>query len=179
MSGLGHEDEEITLDRSCLWALNYPVDMCVPDIVIISSVLMGLLLNSLQNTKREDITFIAFQFWVLGMSIVAVCIFILYCAVVSYIYIVQILNESIPHIIASLLTHMLATAWAGFQISHTATFRANFSRLTTNGACKPINLLPTYWKDRGNAEIPSLVLNVVALVVSALLTWRLVKVRLL
>lgn len=27
---------------------------------------------SLQNTKREDVTFIAFQFWVLGMSIVAV-----------------------------------------------------------------------------------------------------------
>jgi hypothetical protein len=140
VNGLGHNDndEDITLDRSCLWALNYPVDI-------------------LLNTKREDITFIAFQFWVLGMSIVA------------------ILNESIPHILASLLTHMLATAWAGFQISHTRTFRTNFSRLTTNGACKPINLLPNYWKDRGNAEIPSLVLNVVALVISALLTWRLVK----
>lgn len=36
-------------------------------------------LPSLANTKREDLVFIAFQIWVLGMSIVA------------------ILNESIPH----------------------------------------------------------------------------------
>jgi hypothetical protein len=33
----------------------------------------------LRNTKREDIAFIAFQLWVLGMSLVA------------------LLNESIPH----------------------------------------------------------------------------------
>lgn len=90
----------------------------------------------------------------------------------------QILNESIPHIIASLLTHVLATAWSGFQIKHTADFRTNFSRLATNGACKPINLLPKYWKDRGNAEIPLLALNIAALFVSAFLTWRLVKVGL-
>jgi hypothetical protein len=88
----------------------------------------------------------------------------------------QILNESIPHTIASLLTHMLATAWAGFQIVHTANFKADFSRLATNGACKPINLLPHYWKERSNAEIPSLALNVAALLMSAFLTWRLTKV---
>jgi len=88
----------------------------------------------------------------------------------------QILNESIPHIIASLLTHMLATAWAGFQIAHTADFKADFSRLVTNGACKPIDLLPHYWEQRRNAEIPSLTLNVAALLTSAFLTWKLVKV---
>lgn len=72
---------------------------------------------SVENTKREDIAFIAFQFWLLGMSLVA------------------LLNESIPHMyvlstpqfvphavlthffsVASLLTHILATAWGGFQI---------------------------------------------------------------
>jgi len=134
------------LEKSCIWVLNYPVEI-------------------LQNTKREDIVFIAFQFWVLGMSIVA------------------ILNESIPHIIASLLTHMLATAWAGFQISHTASFRRDFIRVTMEGACKaspndgsmPINLLPLYWAQRRGAELPSLILNVVALFVSAFLTWKLVK----
>ena len=90
----------------------------------------------------------------------------------------QILNESIPHIIASLLTHVMATAWAGFQIVHTADFKADFSRLATNGACKPINLLPKYWEQRREAEIPILALNALALLVSAFLTWRLMKVRL-
>lgn len=35
---------------------------------------------SVENTKREDIAFIAFQIWLLGMSLVA------------------LLNESIPHV---------------------------------------------------------------------------------
>ncbi|OBZ79913.1 hypothetical protein A0H81_00460 [Grifola frondosa] len=127
----------IILSKSCLYALNWPVDV-------------------VKNTKREDIAFIAFQFWVLGMSLVA------------------LLNESIPHIVASLLTHILATAWGGFEIYNTASFHHNFSRLTTEGACG-INLLPTYWKDRGDAEIPSVALNAVALLVSSFLSWRLLK----
>jgi hypothetical protein len=138
ITGLNHDDKPIAVDPTCLLALNYPVEI-------------------LLNTKREDITFIAFQLWVLGMSVMA------------------LLNESIPHIIASLLTHMLATAWAGFQIVHTRGFHSDFARLTTNGACKPINLLPQYWIDRSRAELPLLVLNVVALFISAFLTWRLVK----
>lgn len=113
----------------------------------------------LDNTKREDLVFIAFQFWVLGMSIVA------------------LLNESIPHILASLVTHMMATSWAAFQITHTANFRADFNRVITNGACDGVSLLPNYWRDRGGAEIPSLALNVFALLISSFLTWRLIKVN--
>ena len=71
---------------------------------------------------------------------------------------------------------MLATAWAGFQIVHTRGFHSDFVRLTTNGACKPVNILPQYWIDRSRAELPLLILNVVALFISAFLTWRLVKV---
>lgn len=78
--------------------------------------------------------------------------------------------------IASLLTHMVATGWAGFQIFNTAQFRSDFAEVTTKGACYPINLLPTYWQSRSAAEIPSLVLNAVALLVSAFLSWRLGKV---
>jgi hypothetical protein len=138
VNGLGWNNQAAVLDRQCLWALNYPVQI-------------------LQQTEREDLTFIAFQVWVLGMSIVAV------------------LNESVPHTIASLLTHLLATGWAGYQIFNTAQFHGDFSRLSTNGACDPINLLPTYWKSRYTAEIASLVLNVVALLVSSFLSWRLAK----
>lgn len=117
---------------------------------------------SLDQTKREDVAFIAFQIWVLGMSAVA------------------LLNESIPHILASLLTHIMATAWASFQISNTASFRADFNRVITFGACSGApNLLPHYWEDRAKAELPILALNVVALVISSLLTWNLIKVFLI
>lgn len=138
VNGFGWNNQAAVLDRQCLWALNYPVQI-------------------LQQTEREDLTFIAFQAWVLGMSIVAV------------------LNESVPHTIAALLTHMLATGWAGYQIFNTAQFHGDFSRLSTNGACNPINLLPSYWKSRFGAEIASLVLNIVALLVSSFLSWRLSK----
>jgi len=139
ITGLGYHDYPLILDRSCMWSLNWPVSI-------------------LDNTKREDIVFIAFQFWVLGMSIVA------------------LLNESIPHIIASLLTHMLATGWSGFQISHTANFRENFDKFITHGACNGApSLLPNYWEDRARAEIPTLALNVIALLISCVLTWKLVK----
>jgi hypothetical protein len=138
INGLGHDHENLTLSHQCLLTLNWPV-------------------MKLDNTKREDITFIAFQVWVLGMSIVA------------------ILNESIPHIIASLLTHLLATGWGAFQIMHTARFKYDFNRLTTDGACGT-NLLSTYWVERSNAEIPALALNVISLLVSAFLSWRVIKV---
>jgi hypothetical protein len=128
----------IELNQQCLWALNWPRVV-------------------LQNTQREDIVFIAFQFWVLAMSVVA------------------LLNESIPHVIASLLTHVVATAWGAFQITHTAEFRADFKRVITNGACKETILRSDYWEARRLAEIPSLTFNGVALFISCFLTWKLIR----
>ncbi|KAF8610059.1 hypothetical protein BDV93DRAFT_462753 [Ceratobasidium sp. AG-I] len=130
------------------------------DEAFVSSVCVQTLqwpLQKLWNTQREDAVFIGFQFWVLGMSIVA------------------LLNESVPHIIAAFLTHLLATGWSVFQLVHTANFRSEFNRLTTRGACGGVNLLPTYWKARANAEIPILVLNVLVLIASAYVSWRLLK----
>lgn len=137
IDGLGHTDSNVTLGRKCLISLNWPA-------------------ATLDNTKREDIVFIAFQLWVLGMSVVA------------------ILNESIPHIIASLFTHMIATGWGAFQVIHTNQFRTSFSRLATNGACG-LNLLPTYWGPRRSAEIGSLTFNCLALLIGLILSWRLAK----
>ncbi|KAL0577589.1 hypothetical protein V5O48_004387 [Marasmius crinis-equi] len=138
LNGGGFNNKKLDLPESCAWSLNWPVSM-------------------LGNTKREDVVFITFQIWVLGMSIVA------------------ILNESIPHIAASLLTHVLATAWSGFQIAHTANFRKNFSRVLTNGACQGVNLLPDYWKTRSVAEFTILAFNIVSLFISGYLTWKLLK----
>ncbi|KAG9051062.1 hypothetical protein FS837_012569 [Tulasnella sp. UAMH 9824] len=129
----------VTLSRECVEVLRWP-------------------LQTLRDTQREDIVFVIFQFWVLGMSFVA------------------LLNESIPHIIAALLTHVLATMWSGYQLAGTQSFRSSFITLTVNGACKGVNLLPGYWQSRGGAEISILALNCVALLVSALLSWKIIKV---
>lgn len=129
----------VMLSRECVSVLRWP-------------------LQTLRDTQREDIVFVVFQFWVMGMSFVA------------------LLNESIPHIIAALLTHVLATMWSGYQLATTQSFRSSFLTLTVNGACKGVNLLPTYWMSRGGAEISILALNCVALLVSALLSWKIIKV---
>ncbi|KAF9030874.1 hypothetical protein BDZ89DRAFT_647470 [Hymenopellis radicata] len=126
------------LSESCLLSLSYP----------------GFILD---NTKREDIVFIAFQVWVLGMSLVA------------------IINESIPQIIASCATHLMATAWSAFQITHTARFRANFHRAVINGACAGTSLIPDYWVQRESLEYATLALNIVALFVSIFLSWKMLK----
>ncbi|KAJ8084390.1 hypothetical protein PM082_003159 [Marasmius tenuissimus] len=138
LNGGGFNGQQEQLSMSCAWALNWPVSV-------------------LANTKREDVVFIAFQIWVLGMSIVA------------------ILNESIPHIAASLLTHVLATGWSGFQIAHTAKFRANYNQVVTTGACAGKNLLPNYWGARSIVEYIALSFNIIALLVSIYLTWKLIK----
>lgn len=94
-----------------------------------------------------------------------------------------LLTHKSPNSLASLATHIAATAWAGFQLAHTARFRRNFNRVITNGACStPAEtdangfLLSGYWVERSKAEIPILALNVLALGISVLLTWKLVKV---
>jgi len=115
-------------------------------------------ISELKNQKREDITFLAFQLWVLGMSIIA------------------LLNESIPHIFASLLTHMMSTAWAVYQITNTAKFHSNFRQVILQNTCNGFRILsPTYWTVRANAEMAGLILNAVALLISCYLTWRLTK----
>lgn len=77
--------------------------------------------------------------------------------------------------IAVVITHILLTSWTAFQLFATFSFRAEFLRITKEGACRGINLLPTYWTQRQNVEIAELVLNVVALGISLFLSWRLVK----
>jgi len=114
--------------------------------------------QELSNTKREDITLIGFQVWVLGMSIVA------------------LLNESIQHICAALVTQLLVTIWTVFQVTETEQFRRNFAKIITNGACHGMNILGSYWEQRKAAEILSAVLNGVGLFVTAILTYKLLKI---
>jgi hypothetical protein len=89
---------------------------------------------------------------------------------------VALLNESIQHICAALVTQCLVTVWSIFHISQTEIFRRNFVRLTVNGACSGMNLLGDYWTRRKVAEILGAVLNGIGLLVIAVLTYKLVKV---
>ncbi|CAE6462563.1 unnamed protein product [Rhizoctonia solani] len=136
--GTDKETDEAFVSRVCVHSLQWP-------------------LQKLWNTQREDAVFIGFQFWVLGMSVVA------------------LLNESVPHVIAAFLTHLLTTGWSIFQLVQTAHFRSEFNRLTTRGACGGVNLLPFYWRTRVNVEIPTLVLNGLVLLSSAYMSWKLLK----
>jgi hypothetical protein len=73
------------------------------------------------------------------------------------------------------VTHIMMTAWAAVQMVTTQNFRTEFLRITKDGACHGVNLLPTFWEQRHNLELAELVLNVVALFISVFLSWRLVK----
>jgi len=138
LNGFGWNGETVELTQACMVALNWPVE-------------------KLDNTKREDITSIAFEFWVLGMSVVA------------------LLNESIPHVVAALLTHVLASVWGAYQLVSTHDFKEQVEQLSgANGPCN-INFLLTYWAPRQDAEIASLALNAAALLISAVLSWKLIK----
>ncbi|KDQ20440.1 hypothetical protein BOTBODRAFT_26445 [Botryobasidium botryosum FD-172 SS1] len=128
----------VFVNSQCVEVLSWPIQM-------------------LKNTKREDIVFVAFQFWAFSMSIVA------------------LLNESTPHVIASLTTHMLATGWAAFQLASTASFKQEFRRITVDGACDGVNLLPSFWTNRGDAEISVLAVNCATLAISLVLSWKLLR----
>jgi len=108
----------------------------------------------LSDSQREDIVFIAFQCWVLGVSIVA------------------LLNESIPHICASMVTHLMATCWAAFRIYDTAVFKSNFNQVIVYGACDGLQILSEYWDRRFWAELAGLIINIVAMLISGYLTWK-------
>ena len=71
LDGQGFHNAHALLEESCVEALNWPVSVYVTEVLYFYFDLIPPT-RSLDNTKREDISFIGFQFWVLGMSTVAV-----------------------------------------------------------------------------------------------------------
>jgi hypothetical protein len=111
-------------------------------------------ISELHDMQREDIIFLAFQCWVLGVSVVA------------------LLNESIPHICASMVTHLMATSWAAFRIHDTAVFNSQFNEVIVLGACQGVEIMPNYWDVRFRLELAALIVDVVAMLISGYLTWK-------
>jgi len=93
--------------------------------------------------------------------------------IISYI---AIMYDSIPHTLAVLCARFLITGWSAYEIWRTLDIKKRFEILFINpdSPCG-INLYPTYFKTRIAFEIPDLLLNTTALVMSSYLGWQLVK----
>ncbi|KAK0432127.1 hypothetical protein EV421DRAFT_2040847 [Armillaria borealis] len=112
----------------------------------------------LQDSRREDVVTLLYQIWMLSLSIVA------------------ILNESLPHLGASLAGHLLGTAWAGFRVSSSKHLQDRYNQFIVHGTCDGIDLLQDWWSLRTRHTVPVVVLNVVALLTLLFLSANLYKV---
>jgi len=113
--------------------------------------------QTLAQTRRADVIVALFQTCLVILSTIAI-----FC-------------QSIPHIISALSMHFLAFIWSSSQVAATVTFRSDYRRLITSaeGACNGMDFLVDYFKNRLGYEIAMTVINLVTLLVSAFLTWRL------
>ncbi|KAF8064161.1 hypothetical protein FPV67DRAFT_1420008 [Lyophyllum atratum] len=111
----------------------------------------------LEDEKREDVVTLFFNFWLFSLAVVT------------------ILNESLPHLGASLAGHVLGTAWAAFRVSSTEKLRRNYENLVVNGACQT-DFMGDWWSLRRVHTIPILVVNAVALSTIAYLSLMLFKI---
>ena len=98
---------------------------------------------------------------------------------------VAVLYQSIPHVWAIFVTHIIAALWSAFQLWSTRAFKARYSGLINDhnldllrgrGACAGQDMLPAYFNPRMNAELASAVFNFVSVFTSGYLAYRLIYV---
>jgi len=114
----------------------------------------------LQDSVREDMTFIFFQFWLLGVSVFAVS------------------RGSIPHMITALGSRFLIAAWSAYIVIYrTPNQRETFQEMVSApGTPCGVELFPTYFGTRYAYNIADVVLSFTSLLLSGLLSWNLLKV---
>ncbi|KAG6828032.1 hypothetical protein H0H92_009569 [Tricholoma furcatifolium] len=111
--------------------------------------------NVLQNEQQEDIVTLFFDFWLLSLSVVT------------------ILNESLPHLGASLAGHTLGTAWAAFRIASYQRLQRNYENIIVHGTCQ-MDFLASWWSLRNAVLI--LIFNGLGFLVMGFLSFKLFKV---
>lgn len=102
---------------------------------------------------------------------------------------VAIFHESIPHVWATFITHLIAALWSAFQLWSTHAFKANYSKLIMGvddhtgylgllggGACAGQDMLPAYFNPRIDVELAIAILNFISVFTSGYLAYRLVYV---
>lgn len=141
--------------------MNVELDSRAPVQTVVSAQCMNVLpwaSQSLRATNREDLIFVVYHVWLFGVSLVAV------------------LNESIPHLIAAMVSEALCTLGSGFRIMKTSYFQDTFKRIVVDGSCHGVDLLGVpYFQMRRTVEISIFALNALALVAFIGLAWRLIK----
>jgi hypothetical protein len=136
---------------------------------------------SLHDAQREDVATFFFQLWLFTVGLVAVCF--LFPSLFSFTNTIfelpnqQILNESLPHLGAALIGHILGGAWASSRISSTKEMGKIYREVIVPRACDNVDLLGSWWDLRLAHTIPLVVLNVLGVIALAFLSWKLLRVR--
>ncbi|KAF8638359.1 hypothetical protein AX17_002261 [Amanita inopinata Kibby_2008] len=114
--------------------------------------------ETLNDARREDVVTLCFEFWLLSLATVT------------------IVNESLPHLGASLLGHALGTGWAGYRIRSSYALMDRYYKDIVVAACNNVDPLGDWWNVRNNHAIPIVVANAIALVFMLFLSCKLYKV---
>ncbi|KAF5339730.1 hypothetical protein D9611_009111 [Ephemerocybe angulata] len=112
----------------------------------------------LHDSQREDAATLFFQIWLFGIGVVA------------------ILNESIPHLTAAFLGHILSAGWSSSRILSSKHLASFYREAIVAGPCKGTDLLGSWWEMRLAHTIPVAVFNIVSLIALTFLSWKLLKV---
>ncbi|OCF61421.1 hypothetical protein L486_01069 [Kwoniella mangroviensis CBS 10435] len=132
---------------------NREVLMVTFSISNVLSTMAGQSTRGLDNLVREETVLAAFFIWILGLAIVG------------------LLNESIPHLLALLLSLIISMAWTTNGLRLSFKFWSTFES-TTSTHCDGINVLPSYWEKRVGFQSAVLGSTVVTLIASGLLCWK-------
>ncbi|KAI0049731.1 hypothetical protein FA95DRAFT_1537748 [Auriscalpium vulgare] len=140
VSQVGNAAHTITLNPTCTRSLTYPA-------------------AKLSQSRREEISLIASQFWFFGLSVFA------------------IVFESIPHLMALVIARVLATGWSAYDVWRTQNMSERFQNLIAgpDTPCR-LDIYEPYFRTRVAFQIADLILHCTALLLSVYLSWRLIKV---
>ncbi|KAJ2936793.1 hypothetical protein H1R20_g317, partial [Candolleomyces eurysporus] len=114
--------------------------------------------DDLHDAQREDVATFFFQLWLFTVGLVA------------------ILNESLPHLGAALIGHILGGAWASSRISSTKEMAKIYRETIVPRACDNVDLLGSWWDLRLAHTIPLVVLNVLGVIALGFLSWKLLRI---
>lgn len=114
----------------------------------------GWAINSLDNLIREEIVLACFFVWIFALAVIGV------------------LYTSMPHLVALALSLTMSSIWIGVEIHLSKRFMSTFLR-TVEMRCDGTNILPSYLASRIGLQASSLAINVLFLIGSAVLCWRL------
>ncbi|KAK0453003.1 uncharacterized protein EV420DRAFT_1557961 [Desarmillaria tabescens] len=136
VSPLG-ESSDITLSKICIQTLLLPS-------------------QDLSNFRRENLAFVFLQFWLFGISVLAM------------------IQDSVPHLLAGIGARILLTAWSAYAIWRTHHLSSVYKALLSDpGTPCSVDFFPTYFSTRSSLEIPDLVLNLTALTI---MIWTVLRV---